>query len=71
MTHRVDHIFSFTKHLQHSERFHIIEGGDLQKTLDFVMTDSWCKYLIACGSFLLMPEARGYFEPELLKIYLE
>ena len=66
--HRISDIKSSVGSLEQSDKFKVIEEGDIKKTLDVVMVDSSYKYIIVCGSFLVMPEARGYFEPELLKI---
>ena len=50
--------------LKSPEVFKIIEGGDIKKTLDFVLRDPLCQYVVVCGSFVLMAHVRGYFEPE-------
>ena len=69
-THRVETIQSAAKSLSHPEKFKAVEGGDISKTIGCILADPSCKYIVACGSFFLMPYLRGYFEPELLKMHL-
>jgi hypothetical protein len=40
--------------------------GNIAKTLVYATHDPTYKVLVICGSFFMMPEARGFFEPKLM-----
>ena len=69
-THRVETLRSSVESLNHPEKFETVEGGDISKTIGCILGDPSCKYIVACGSFFLMPYLRGYFESELLEMHI-
>ena len=41
----------------------IIGNGEISTALKYSCYDPQIQNIIICGSFFLMPEAKGYFEP--------
>ena len=52
---------------KYPSKYRCISDGDIVTTLKYVTVDPYCKVIVICGSFFIMPEARGYFEPDLMK----
>jgi hypothetical protein len=48
-------------------KYRCFAKGDIAKTINLVTIDPNYKVLLICGSFFIMPEARGYFEPSLIQ----
>ena len=57
---------SFMGKSKNSNIYRVVESGNIEKTLLKATTETSAKTILVCGSFFVMPEARGFFQPELL-----
>ena len=57
--------------MRHPQRYRLFEGGDIAKTLMLVVGDPNCQVVLVCGSFFMMPEAKGFFDPSVLELEAE
>ena len=49
----------------------MVEEGNIHKTLLYATADPECEIILICGSFFLMREAKGFFQPDLLEVEVD
>lgn len=52
---------------KYPNKYRCFSDGDIKTTLSYVTMDPHCKVIVVSGSFFIMPEARGFFEPALIE----